>query len=189
MVQQDEIRFNVWMKLQHTYSREKQFSVLALLLLLLAIAFDIWEDLEEGEALVELLKDIVVVAMVSLLLGYIYVLQPMKTKSDNKELSRNNDAQAIDIAHLSHQRQVQMEGLGAYIDAQFDAWGLTVSEKDVALMLLKGFSMKEISDLREVSERTTRQQAVTIYSKAGIGGRAELSAFFLEDLLLPSTSF
>ncbi len=48
--------------------------------------------------------------------------------------------------------------------------------------------MKEVSGLREVSERTTRQQAVTIYSKADIGGRAELSAFFLEDLLLPSRS-
>ncbi len=67
------------MKVQQMYSREKQFSVLALFLLLLAIAFDIWEDVQEGEALIELLKDVVVVAMVSLLLAYIYVLQPMKT--------------------------------------------------------------------------------------------------------------
>ncbi len=188
-MKQGKLRFIVRMKIQQTHSREKQFSILALILLLLAIAFDIWEDVQEGEALAELLKDVVVVAMVSLLLAYIYVLQPMKTKSDNKELSRSNDAQAIDIAHLSHQRQIQLEGLATYIDAQFDAWSLTAAEKDVALMLLKGFSMKEISNLRQVSERTTRQQAVTIYCKADIGGRAELSAFFLEDLLLPSTLF
>jgi DNA-binding CsgD family transcriptional regulator len=176
------------MKVQQMYSREKQFSILALLLLLLAIAFDIWEDIQEGEPAVELLKDVVVVAMVSLLLSYIYVLQPLKTKSDNRKLSRNNDAQALDLAHLWRQRKIHLEGLAIYIDAQFNAWRLTAAEKDVALMLLKGFSMREISNLRKVSERTTRQQAVTIYSKASIGGRAELSAFFLEDLLLPSTS-
>jgi hypothetical protein len=31
-----------------------------------------------------------------------------------------------------------------------------------------------------------RQQALGIYGKAGLSGRADLAAFFLEDLLLPS---
>ena len=35
------------------------------------------------------------------------------------------------------------------------------------------------------SDRTVRQQAVEVYRKSGLSGRAELSAFFLEDLLLP----
>jgi hypothetical protein len=30
-----------------------------------------------------------------------------------------------------------------------------------------------------------RQHAVSVYRKSGLAGRAELSAFFLEDLLLP----
>ncbi len=30
-----------------------------------------------------------------------------------------------------------------------------------------------------------RQHAVAVYRKSGLSGRAELSAFFLEDLLLP----
>jgi hypothetical protein len=33
-----------------------------------------------------------------------------------------------------------------------------------------------------------RQHAGVVYQKAGLGGRAELSAFFLEDLLLPGTA-
>ena len=37
------------------------------------------------------------------------------------------------------------------------------------------------------SERTVRQHAVSVYRKSGLAGRAELSAFFLEDLLLPIT--
>ena len=39
--------------------------------------------------------------------------------------------------------------------------------------------------MRSVAEATVRQQAAAIYKKAGVSGRHELSAFFLEDLLLP----
>jgi DNA-binding NarL/FixJ family response regulator len=49
--------------------------------------------------------------------------------------------------------------------------------------------MKEIAEARQVAERTTRQQATVIYGKTGLSGRASLSAFFLEDLLLPSDDF
>ena len=43
-----------------------------------------------------------------------------------------------------------------------------------------------IANLRATSERTVRQRAKDVYRKAGLSGRAELSAFFLEDLLLSS---
>jgi hypothetical protein len=35
------------------------------------------------------------------------------------------------------------------------------------------------------AERTIRAQAQSIYAKAGLSGRAALSAYFLEDLLAP----
>ncbi len=76
-------------------------------------------------------------------------------------------------------------GLGRAIDAQFQAWRLTDAEREVALLLLKGLSLREIAGLRETSERTVRQQSLAVYRKAGLAGRAELSAFFLEDLLAP----
>ncbi len=78
-----------------------------------------------------------------------------------------------------------LAGLGREIDRQFQAWGLTPAEREVALLLIKGFSHKEIAKLTDRSERTTRQHAVAAYRKAGLAGRAELAAFFLEDLLLP----
>lgn len=78
-----------------------------------------------------------------------------------------------------------LRGLGAAIDAQFAAWGLTPTEREVALLLLKGRSHKEIAFTTNRSERTVRQHAVAVYGKSGLGGRAELSAFFLEDLMLP----
>jgi DNA-binding CsgD family transcriptional regulator len=77
-------------------------------------------------------------------------------------------------------------GLGAAIDRQCDRWQLSTAEREVALLLLKGLSFKEVADARQTSERTVRQQALAVYRKAGLSGRAELAAFFLEDLLLPS---
>jgi len=79
-----------------------------------------------------------------------------------------------------------LAGLGAEIDRQFDRWALTPAERDVALLILKGLGHKEAADVLGRSERTIRQHAVAVYRKSGLGGRAELAAFFLEDLLLPS---
>jgi DNA-binding CsgD family transcriptional regulator len=81
--------------------------------------------------------------------------------------------------------EVALEGLGRAIDAQFASWALTPTEREVALLLLKGHSHKAIAYATGRSERTVRQHAVAVYDKSGLGGRAELAAFFLEDLMLP----
>ncbi|MGD8375711.1 MAG: helix-turn-helix domain-containing protein [Acidobacteriota bacterium] len=78
-----------------------------------------------------------------------------------------------------------LQGLGEAIDGQLKRWRLTEAERETAVMLLKGYSHKEIAALSGRSERTVRQHAVAVYRKSGLSGRAELSAFFLEDLLLP----
>jgi len=80
------------------------------------------------------------------------------------------------------------QGLSDAIDKQFTLWQLTPAEKDVALLILKGLDFKLIADVRKTSERTARQQALSIYQKSGLAGRNELTAFFLEDLLGPPTS-
>jgi DNA-binding CsgD family transcriptional regulator len=78
-----------------------------------------------------------------------------------------------------------IDGLADAIDDQLDRWHLSVAEKDIALLLLKGLEHKEIAALRGVSETTVRQQARHVYRKADLAGRHELAAFFLEDLLGP----
>lgn len=80
--------------------------------------------------------------------------------------------------------QHALRGLAEAIDRQFARWELTGAEREVGFLLLKGLSLKEIADLRATSERTARDQARAIYRKAGVAGRSELSAFFLEDLLV-----
>ena len=96
----------------------------------------------------------------------------------------------LEVARLQGQRwrsesRALLEGLGQAIDAQFARWNLTDAEREVALLLLKGLSTKEVAAVRAGSERTVREHARSIYAKAGLTGRAALSAFFLEDLLAP----
>lgn len=79
-----------------------------------------------------------------------------------------------------------LEGLGTAIDRQFAEWQLTPAEREVALHLLKGFSHKAVARATGRSERTARQHATSVYEKAQLGSRAELAAYFLGDLILPS---
>ena len=52
---------------------------------------------------------------------------------------------------------------------------------------MKGLGHKQIAAESGRSERTVRQHAVSVYQKAGLGGRAELAAFFLGELRIPGT--
>jgi DNA-binding CsgD family transcriptional regulator len=78
-----------------------------------------------------------------------------------------------------------LDGLGQAIDNRFATWQLTPVEREVALLLLKGHGHKQIAAMTHRSERTVRQHAVAVYAKSGLGGRAELAAFFLEGVMLP----
>lgn len=78
-----------------------------------------------------------------------------------------------------------LEGLSIKIEQQFGQWKLTQAETEVGFLLLKGFSLKEIADLRQTKVKTVQQQSQSIYQKTGLGNRSELAAFFLEDLLPP----
>jgi len=95
------------------------------------------------------------------------------------------DGTRADLVRWRGEAQELLKGLGAAIDRQFERWSLSPAEREVGLLLLKGLSLKEAAAARQTSERTVRQQALAVYRKAGLAGRAELAAFFLEDLLLP----
>jgi len=101
-------------------------------------------------------------------------------------LIRDLDAARIQGRQWRDETRSLLKGLGEAIDRQFLAWKLTEAEREIGLLLLKGLSLKEIAGVRVTSERTIRAQAQSIYAKAGLSGRAALSAFFLEDLLAPA---
>lgn len=113
-----------------------------------------------------------------------------------RKLSRKLNTKANTLAESAHIAQKQaselkkelkniMEGLSRRIDDQLAIWGLTTTERQVAFMLLKGLSLKDIASIRGSTEKTIRQHSSAIYRKSKLGGRAELSGYFLEDLLPP----
>jgi DNA-binding CsgD family transcriptional regulator len=95
------------------------------------------------------------------------------------------DAARAEAVRYREEAREALQGLGEAIDGQFDRWQLTAAEREVGLLMLKGLSHREVAEIRHTSEATVRQQALMVYRKSGLANRSELSAFFLEDLLLP----
>ncbi len=108
-----------------------------------------------------------------------------RQRDDHLQIIRDLEIARMQGARWRNESRTLLNGLGEAIDGQFTRWSLTDAEREVALLLLKGLSTKEIAAVRGGSERTVREHARAIYSKAGLTGRAALSAFFLEDLLAP----
>jgi len=108
-----------------------------------------------------------------------------RARAEVRLLVRDIDTARAEAERWRSEASELMEGLGVSIARQFKRWKLTEAESMVALLLLKGLSHREAASVRGVSERTVRQQAREVYRKANLSGRSELSAFFLEDLLLP----
>lgn len=102
------------------------------------------------------------------------------------EASKEREKWRVEAAEWQDRNRDLIQGLSDAIDDQFEVWGLTPAEFEVARLLLKGLTFQEIADIRDVSERTVRSQARSVYKKANLSSRAELSAFFLEDLLVSS---
>ena len=70
-----------------------------------------------------------------------------------------------------------------YVRSQFAKWGLTVAEKDVALLLLRGLNTSDIADLRSVSVGTIKVQAHKIFGKSGVSSRVEFMALFMDEFI------
>jgi len=132
----------------------------------------------------ELVRVVILIALfaIPVLLAY----RSFSIYKERLALVRDLDVARQQGRQWRDETQVLLKGLGEAIDRQFSTWKLTEAERDVGLLILKGLSLKEIAVARVTSERTVRAQARSIYAKAGLSGRAALSAFFLEDLLAPS---
>jgi DNA-binding CsgD family transcriptional regulator len=151
----------------------------------LLIGLEIYEEpeLTGKEILFELIEPTLLVLTAA---GLVHMMGRMKSQhQEHMSLVRDLEVARSEGAQWRRDMRELLQGLGKAIDAQFDRWGLTAAEREVAMLLLKGLSHKEIAVVRECGERTARQQARAVYAKANLSGRAALSAFFLEDMLLP----
>lgn len=165
--------------------KEKRFLLGTLVMISLLTVTDLVTDLNEGALNWHLLIEATVgvcalFGIYSLLKGTIHLRNDL---IDQQKLSAQLKDESMQWKELSNK---YIKGLSSSIDNQLEKWKLTRSEKEVAFLLLKGLSVKEIAEIRKTTEKTTRAQSTSIYAKAGLSGRSQLAAFFLEDLLVPS---
>jgi DNA-binding NarL/FixJ family response regulator len=122
-------------------------------------------------------------ALLSALLVFILFFQRARAHLREEGLQHAFEEATGEAILRTEELERALAGIHAQIEQEFDAWNLTVAEREVALLLLKGLRLKEIADARGTSERTVRQQAQAVYKKAGLEGRSELAAFFIEDFM------
>ena len=149
-----------------------------LFVLILFGLYDIGVDLGSGVALdhiiFEILFTLVSASLVFIIWRYIEVRES-GFKRAREELSR-------ELSHWQDSTQKLRQTLRQEIEHQFQSWGLSKAETTVAFLIIRGFSFTQIAALLNKSERTVRQQSVSIYQKTGFAGRAEFTAFFLESI-------
>lgn len=141
------------------------------------IVVDLMIDFLEGGSFIHLLIELVILIVATGGVGLLW----RKWQVASMDLS----AVRVEAAAWRQESEALLRGLSEAIHKQFQRWELSPAESEVALMMLKGLSHQEIADARRTSERTIREQARAVYRKSGVSGRSSLSAFFLEDLLLP----
>lgn len=167
-----------------TSLRQRLGLVALFLLILVLVALDVAEDVQDGAPMAHVAGEVVIMA--AAIAGTAWMLARLLASRRIVRVLEKDLARArTEAERFRNETRTILEGLSAAISRQFERWELTPAESEVGLLLLKGLSHKEIAALRETSERTVRHQALAVYRKAGLAGRAELSAFFLEDLLLP----
>ena len=165
---------------------KKQERILIFIVLIISailLGLDVVDDLSHGSSLLHVLEEgvIVLFCVIGLL---VLVKRYFLSKEENIIMRQSLKKVQNDLNDYKKQTEHLVKGLSLKIDEQMVKWGFTSAEKEVCMLLLKGLSIKEISDVRETSEKTIKQQLNAIYQKSNLSGRAELSAFFLEDLFV-----
>jgi len=166
-------------------SRKERIFILTILsLVAIMVGFDLITDAKDGVVTWHVLVE--GSTGIAALYGIYYFIQDSIQLKHKLSDSLNANIQLKKEANeWKTEAQKYISGLSQSIDLQLTKWNLSTAEKEVALLLLKGLSLKEIADIRQTTEKTARVQSIAVYSKSGLSGRSELAAFFLEDLLQP----
>lgn len=155
-------------------------------ILIFFAAHNIVHHIQHNEGVSHIIMEIVIFC-IGLILNLFFARKTLRLLN---QLYSHNDAMSGELKNfkaenstLKEEREQFKAGLSAAITKQLESWGLSPSEVDIAFLLLKGLSTKEIAAMRNTSENTVRIQCSTIYKKSNLHSRSELSAYFLEDLI------
>ncbi len=158
----------------------KSFILLSLGLMLVSsifFIFDVAGDLSEHLAagvsysqveLVHLIFELT--AVLALILGMVQMVMYLRG------LERLSDAQAASLHHLR-------EDFDALIRQKFGDWGLSKTEADIGLLIVRGLNNGEIAKMRGVKLGTIKSQTHSLMGKAGVKSRVELLSLFVDEFI------
>lgn len=163
-------------QLRHQWIPVAIFALFALL-----TAIDIAMDLVSGTNPWHVLVELAL--MLCATAGAIYFWMRLRlSRQHERDLEGDLRKARAEMAQWQADQRELLGNLRGAIDRQFDRWEFSDTEKEIAYHLLKGLSMKDIAALKGSTPRSVTQQSYVLYHKAGLGGRAELSAYFLDTL-------
>lgn len=159
----------------HSMKRERRALALAAIILLQALCAmffigDVIFDVSEGNRLDDVHLAFEAVAAIALSAGVLFLMRELRDLFDRME--------AMDIGIRAARGE-----MSKLIENFFEDWRLTASERDVALLVLKGIDNESIARMRGTAPGTVRAQCTQIYAKAQVDGRAQLLSLFVEELL------
>lgn len=156
-----------------------------LVIAVLTIA-DIIFDFSEGVGFRHLFVEFIVLFIC--LVGFNFYFDKLKARTKLNEAkfkqieseSRNfqNELLVVKDELSTFKNQFKQE-----LEKQFSAWRLTPAESEIGVLLLKGLSLKEISETRNSNEKTVRAQCTSIYKKSDLKGRSQFSSYFLDFII------
>ena len=165
--------------------RALAWPVILLVVVLGVLSFiieDLHFDLQQGVPASHIGTELIFLAL--LLIGVIgTIVQLRAAMRRQRDLQRDLRTTREDAERWRSEAEALARRVGAAVDEHFSEWGLTSAEKEIALLVLRGLSYKEVASVRGTAERTVRHQALAIYRKAGVAARAEMAAVFLQDVL------
>lgn len=82
--------------------------------------------------------------------------------------------QTEDLTEALSQFWEEPRGLGHFVERSLDRAELTAKERDVARLLLKGLSTKEMAGVTGNTEKTLKHHIASIFHKFDVASRAEL---------------
>ncbi|RUM81776.1 MAG: hypothetical protein DSZ16_03635 [Candidatus Thioglobus sp.] len=88
-----------------------------------------------------------------------------------------------EIASTNEKLLILKKGTTELINSQINLLKFTAAETDIAWLLIKGTSYKDVAKFRNVSERTVNQQVTGIFKKSNVRNRHEFITSFIEDLM------
>lgn len=94
--------------------------------------------------------------------------------------------EVVRMRRSMHDMDARLKSVAELFSATLDdyarRWKLSEAEKDVFVLILKGCTHSQISEIRNTAEGTVKAQAAQIYKKSGYGNKSQLLSALVEDL-------